>query len=182
MANRHKSEEISIVKAKQEDAESISAFYDALIQAMTALPHRPKWTMGVYPSYEDIRKLCIQEAFYLAVENDMIRGAVAIVSGGEQSHAHVPWKCKALPQDIATIHLLAVSPAVQNKGIGLMLMKYAEKLCRQRGNQVIRLDTLPESMPANRLYQKCGFTLVATDTRVYESVGSIRFHYYELSL
>ena len=182
MENHLKSTEIQIVKAREADAKRITDFYNDLIHEMINLPHSPKWIQGVYPSYDDIRELCMQEAFFLAVQNDRICGAVAVVNRGEQSHAHVSWKFNALTQEISTIHLLAVAPAVQCKGLGYRLMRIAEDICRKRGDKVIRLDTLPESIPANKLYQKCGFSLVATDTRFYDGFGRIAFHYYELPL
>lgn len=177
-----KSMEIRIIKAREADAERIAFFYETLIQNMSDHPYRPKWIKGVYPSYDDIRKRCLNEEFFLAIQEDKILGAVAVVKGGEQSHKHVLWKIKAMPEEISTLHLLAVAPEKQGQGIGHLLMKFAENLCRQQGCKVIRLDTLPESVPGNRLYQKCGFTLVATDTRFYKDVGSIDFNYYELQL
>jgi len=174
--------EIRIINAREADTKRIAFFYEALIQKMSDHPFRPKWIKGVYPSYYDIREICLNEAFFLAIQKDTILGAVAVVKGGDQNHKHVPWKIKAMPEEISTLHLLAVAPEMQRQGIGYLLVKSAENLCRQQGCKVIRLDTLPESVPGNRLYQKCGFTLVATDTRFYESVGSIDFNYYELQL
>ena len=170
------------MQADDSDAGRILSFYETLIQKMADHPYRPKWIEGVYPSYEDIYKLCLNGAFYFAAQKDAILGAIAVSEGEEPEHQHVPWKVKAAPEETSTLHLLAVAPEMQGLGIGGLLMKFAEELCRRRGSKVIRLDTLPESVPGNRLYQKRGFSLIATDTRFYANAGSIDFNYYELPL
>lgn len=177
-----KAPEMRIVQACEADARRITCFYEALIDKMSDHPYRPKWVKGIYPSYEDIWELCSGGSFSVAVREDAILGAVAVVHGGNQSHEHVAWGVKAAPDEISTLHLLAVAPEVQGRGIGFLLLKHAEGLCRQRGSRVIRLDALPENVPGNSLYRACGFSLVATDARFYESVGSIDFNYYELTL
>lgn len=178
----HGTAEMNIIKAHGADTQRIAAFYEALIEKMRNHPYRPKWIKGVYPSYDDIRRHCIDGSFFLAVQHEQILGAIAIVEGGDENHGQIPWTTSAVPEEISTLHLLAVEPEMQGRGIGFMLLKFAEDLCRHRGDTVIRLDTLPENAPGNRLYRKCGYSLVATDTRFYGGMGSIDFNYYELPL
>ena len=105
-----------------------------------------------------------------------------IVHDSDENHAQIAWNVSAPKNEITTLHLLAVDPKLQGRSIGFKLMKFAENLCRDRGDKVIRLDALPENVPGNKLYRKCGYHLVSKETRFYESAGYIGFNLYELAL
>lgn len=173
---------VNITKAKISDVQNIMTFYDSLITTMSQDPYRPKWIRGVYPSLDDIKRYCGNEECYLAVREEKIIGSVMIVHDSDENHTQIAWNVSAPKNEITTLHLLAVDPKLQGRSIGFKLMKFAENLCRDRGDKVIRLDALPENVPGNKLYRKCGYHLVSKETRFYESAGYIDFNLYELAL
>lgn len=60
---------------------------------------------------------------FLAVQYGRILGTIAVVEGGEESHGHIPWTISAAPEEISTLHLLAVELEMQGRGIGSTLLK-----------------------------------------------------------
>ena len=63
----------------------------------------------------------------------------------------------------AVLHLLAVAPSVQRRGVGKALLQFAAGCCRADGSRVLRLDTLPWNLPGKRLYMRAlGFNIAAT--------------------
>ena len=57
------------------------------------------------------------------------------------------------------IHIIAVSPPYQRRGIGLQLMKFAEEQIRQHGMKMIMVETIGDTghEPARRAYEAFGF-------------------------
>ena len=55
------------------------------------------------------------------------------------------------------IHRLCVSPEVQNRGIGKIVLNHIENQLQNMGFESVRLDVFSENPYANRLYEKCGY-------------------------
>ena len=56
---------------------------------------------------------------------------------------------------------------------------FAERAARREQCISIRLDVVKDNIPAERLYQKCGYQLVGTVSLGYEAYGLPWFHLYE---
>lgn len=68
--------------------------------------------------------------------------------------------------DAALLSSLAVSPAVQSKGVGQALVRAFAEEVRRRGGKAVYLTTdESENEKANRFYAKCGFELQDTFNR-----------------
>ena len=64
------------------------------------------------------------------------------------------------PQDqMGEVHIIAVSPAHQRKGVGQRLMQFAERQIRATGMKMIMVETIGDSghEPARRAYEAFGF-------------------------
>ena len=68
---------------------------------------------------------------------------------------------------------MAVSPDEQRKGVGRMCIEEAQRIARESGFQVIRLDAFDCAAGAGDFYRKCGFTEVARVN--YKGVPHIDF-------
>ena len=56
---------------------------------------------------------------------------------------------------------------------------FAERVSREERCVSIRLDVVKDNIPAERLYQKCGYQLAGTVSLGYEAYGLPWFHLYE---
>ena len=75
---------------------------------------------------------------------------------GEDYHA-IDWSQQVPDEKVAVIHILAVSPGYQGKGIGSEMIREAIRMAKSKGMQAIRLDALASNTPAHKLYERLGF-------------------------
>jgi ribosomal protein S18 acetylase RimI-like enzyme len=66
----------------------------------------------------------------------------------------------------ASLASIAVSKAMQKKGIGNLLLAGLEEACRKQGLQRIGLTVEADNSAARRLYEKSGWDLVKKDTNL----------------
>ena len=172
---REKRDETMIVRrALRGEEADVLAFYHDLIDRMQGQPYCPYWTKGVYPTEGDIDPAIGREDMFLAVEGAAIAGA--------PDYAKVNWATEAPPERVGVIHLLAVHPAFQGKGVGRWLLARAVEESRSRGDRVIRLDTLTWNLPGRRLYEGFGFRYCGDFEQTYPTTGTIPFSMYELPI
>jgi len=85
------------------------------------------------------------ESIWLALAGDKPAGFVGI---------------RLHPEDLmGEIHILAVSPLFQRRGIGRRLMVHAENLIRASGMKIVMVETVADSghEPARRKYEAAGY-------------------------
>ena len=117
---------------------------------------------------------------YLYKENDAIVGAMAVTMyQGEDYHA-IEWSQQVLDNEAAVIHILAVSPDCQGKGIGSEMIREAIRLAQTNGMKAIRLDALASNTPAHRIYERLGFVQRGQQHLYAENTGWTDFYFFEL--
>lgn len=180
---REKRDETMIVRrALRGEAADVLAFYHDLIDRMQGQPYCPYWTKGVYPTHGDIDLAIGRENMFLAVEGAAIAGALILNHAQAPDYAKVNWATEAAPERVGVIHLLAVHPAFQGRGVGRRLLARAVEESRSRGDAVIRLDTLTWNLPGRRLYEGFGFRYCGDFEQTYPTTGTIPFSMYELPI
>lgn len=93
----------------------------------------------------------------VVAEQDRILGYVRLhQSGPLPSHAHV-----------LRIDGLAVDPAWQGRGVGLMLVDAAVDKARRRGAAKVSLRVLAPNARARSLYEACGFSVEGVPRREF---------------
>ena len=80
---------------------------------------------------------------------------------------------------IAVIHILAVSPDAQGKGIGSEMIREAIRLAQNNGMQTIRLDALASNTPAHKIYERLGFEYRGKQHLYAENTGWTDFYFFE---
>ena len=171
-----------IRKAADGEDDNVLAFYHDLLDKMKDKEYRPSWTKGVYPARSDIHEAIRRSELFLAMDNGGIVGAFILNHSQGDGYDRVLWKTDAEADKTAVIHLLAVDPAQHGKGIGKALLRKAVEVCREAGDEVIRLDTLPRNIPGQRLYEGFGFQNCGEVELTYASTGTIPFRMYEYVL
>jgi ribosomal protein S18 acetylase RimI-like enzyme len=76
------------------------------------------------------------------------------------------------------IHKLSVSREYAGKNVPERLIHYAEKICREKNIQYLRLDCLGERSKLCEYYERHGFQLV--EKKIYASWGETAFYIKEI--
>ena len=116
---------------------------------------------------------------YLYRESDAIVGAMAITMyQGEDYHA-IEWTQQVDDNKVAVIHILAVSPDSQGKGIGSEMIREAIRMAESKGMQAVRLDALASNTPAHKIYKCLGFDYRGKQHLYAENTGWTDFYFFE---
>lgn len=163
-----------------EDFESIMAFYDDVIERTPEIATYARWSKGKHPTAEGIKAYIEEGSMYLYREKGKIVGAVAFpMYQGTDYHA-IEWSKQAADNEVAVIHLLAVSPDCQGKGIGSQMVREAINLAKEKGMKAVRLDALASNTPAHKLYERLGLEYRGKQHLYAENTGWTDFYFFEL--
>ena len=173
---------LSIRKASVGEEAAVLSFYENLIDEMRGSPYPLRWTKGVYPAADDIADAIRAGTLYVAEDGGGIIGAFIVNHTQGEGYANVNWLWRGDEAQAAVLHLLAVAPSVQRRGVGKALLQFAVDCCRADGSRALRLDTLPWNLPGKRLYEGFGFQYRGDVEVYYPSTGQIAFSMYELLL
>ena len=165
--------------ATQLDFDAIITFYDDVTERTPEMATYARWSKGKHPTVEGIRAYIDEGSMYLYREEGNIVGAMAVTMyQGEDYHA-IDWTQQVDDDKVAVIHILAVSPDAQGKGIGSEMIREAICLAQNNGMQTIRLDALASNTPAHRLYKRLGFEYRGKQHLYAENTGWTNFYFYE---
>ena len=168
--------------ARSGEAADALAFYHDLIDRMQGRPYCPYWKKGVYPTLEDLEPAIERSEMVLATEGGRIAGAFILNHTQGAGYDRVPWETAAAPGEAGVLHLLAVHPDFQGRGLAKALLADAVERSRSKGDRVLRLDTLTWNLPGRRLYEGFGFRWRGDFEETYPTTGTIPFSMYELPL
>jgi ribosomal protein S18 acetylase RimI-like enzyme len=165
--------------ATQNDYDAIIAFYDDVTERTPEMATYARWSKGKHPTVEGIRAYIDEGSMYLYRESGAIVGAMAVTMyQGEDYHA-IEWSQQIADDKVAVIHILAVSPDVQAKGIGSEMIREAIRMAESKDMQAIRLDALASNIPAHRLYERLGFEYRGKQHLYAENTGWTYFYFFE---
>jgi ribosomal protein S18 acetylase RimI-like enzyme len=136
----------------------------------------------MYPTKDDIENYIKKGAMYVLSEDDIIIGAMAVTMNQCDAYHAINWSLPLADDDVSVIHVLAVNPDYQGKGLGEILIDEATSIARNNGKKAIRLDALADNVPAHHLYEKKGFAYRGKQNLYAENTGCIDFFFFELEL
>ncbi len=166
--------------ATQNDFNAIIAFYDDVTERTPEMATYARWSKGKHPTTEGIRAYIGEGSMYLYRENDVIVGAMAVTMYQGEDYHVIDWTEQVSDDRVAVIHILAVSPDAQGKGIGSEMILEAIHLAHTRDMQAIRLDALASNTPAHKIYERLGFEYRGKQHLYAENTGWTDFYFFEL--
>ena len=129
-------------RATIEEFESIIAFYDDVTDRTPEMERFARWQKRKHPTIDGIRVYIEEGSMYTYNENDAIVGAMAVTMYQGTDYHAIEWAQQVEDNEAAVIHILAVSPDAQGKGIGSEMIREAVRLAQTNGMKAIRLDAL----------------------------------------
>lgn len=167
-------------QAEIEDFDSIISFYDDVTDRTPEIGKYARWSKRKHPTLEGIKTYIEEGSMYLYKEDNVIVGAMAVTMyQGEDYHA-IEWLQQVADDKAAVIHILAVNPDYQSKGIGTEMILDAIRLAKENGMQAIRLDALASNTPAHKIYERLGFEYRGKQHLYAENTGWTDFYFFEL--
>ena len=170
---------MKINRATTENYESIIVFYDDVTDRTPDMERFARWQKGKHPTHDGIRAYIEEGSMYLYKENDTIVGAMAVTMYQGTDYHAIEWSRQVQDNEVAVIHILAVSPDCQGKGIGAEMVREAIRRAQKSGMKAVRLDALASNTPAHRLYKSLGFEYRGQQHLYAENTGWTDFYFFE---
>ena len=165
--------------ATQNDFDAIITFYDDVTERTPEMSTYARWQKGKHPTEEGINAYINEGSMYLHRDNGKIVGAMAVTMyQGEDYHA-IDWSQQVADDEVAVIHILAISPDAQGKGVGSEMIREAIRLAQNNGMQAIRLDALASNTPAHKIYERLGFEYRGKQHLYADNTGWTDFYFFE---
>jgi ribosomal protein S18 acetylase RimI-like enzyme len=160
--------------------DSIIAFYDDATERTPDMTVYARWSKRKHPTLEGIKAYIEEGSMYLYKEQSVIVGAMSVTMyQGEDYHA-IEWSQQVSDDKVAVLHILAINPDYQKKGIGSEMVRKAINLAKEKGMQAIRLDALASNTPAHKMYERLGFEYRGKQHLYAENTGWTDFYFFEL--
>lgn len=169
-------------KAKTEDLRRVRDFYWNLIDEMKYENEKIGWKKGMYPTDEYLQDSILNGELYLLTNESGLCACVILNSACNEGYSDIPWRLGCPSDEVLIPHALAVSPAMQGRGIGTKLVHEIIRKAKSEGKKAVRLDILGTNEAAERLYIKCGFEFTAAKQLFYEDTGWTEYKMFELAL
>lgn len=166
--------------ATRQDFESIMAFYDDVIENTLEIELYARWMKGKHPTSDGIMSYIDKGTMYLYKDNGSIVGAMAVTMYQTEEYHAVEWLQNVADDEVAVIHILAVSPDRQSEGIGSEMIREAVRLVKANGMKAVRLDALASNTPAHKVYKRLGFEYRGKQLLFAENTGWTDFYFFEL--
>ena len=169
---------VVVRKAVGSDLDAIEQLYDDLNDSIVGVVEGPRWVKGVYPLRSDAEEGFAADCLYVAEMEGVIAGTVMYLNEEELSDPYkmVKWQKDFPAKETVVIHILAVHPKFQGKGVGKALLDHACVVGKEKGIKAVRLDVYETNVPAIRLYEKCGFKLVGMVDLGLEEIYGLKWY------
>ena len=141
-----------------------------------------RWIYGQHPTDAMIQSYIDGQEMYLFMDGKNIAGMTAITMYQGKDYHEVIWSQNLKDDEVAVLHILAVTPEYQGKGVSKRMMAEIISLVMEKGKKAIRLDTLASNIPAQHMYEELGFAYRGKQNLYAENTGWTDFLYYELLL
>lgn len=170
-----------IRKCNKEDIAAVGIFYDEVVQYLCENINYPKWSYKEYPSEWSVREMTEAGCQFLCLDDDKIVGAFVLNDDPQGKYENAVWGRNLESGEYMVCHTLATNPLARGKGFGRQMVDYCIDYAKSHGFKGIRLDVVPENIPARKLYEKCGFSYVG-DVDLERGLEEIpQFSLYELN-
>lgn len=144
---------MQIRQAKPSELNAIMEVYQSCVKGMIALGI-DQWDES-YPNRHIIQQDLELGDYYVGLINEEIVAGIKIDHKQDPSYLTINWADKT--NNFMVVHRLCSKTSVWGKGIGKQMMKFAEKLAKEKGCISMRLDTYINNPKAISFYKHIGY-------------------------
>ena len=164
------------------DLAAVREKYIEVIEHTKDMNMHARWIYGKHPTDAMIQSYIDRQEMYLFMDGQNVVGMIAVTMYQGEDYHEILWSQNLKDDEVASLHILAVDPEYQGKGVSERMMREIISLAKKSERKAIRLDALATNIPAQRLYEKLGFVYRGKQTLFAENTGWTDFLYYELIL
>jgi len=168
-------------RCTENDLKKTIGLYHRVIKHLEETVNYPQWS-DAHPSDESIRQAFASGELYICKDGDTVAGAAVMSEDPEGDYGAGDWSRELSPGEFLIIHVLASHPDYARKGVGGILVDGCLDVAKKAGYRAVRLDVVPENLPAVGLYQKHGFSYAGTKSLNRPGVDIPLFDLYEYNL
>ena len=173
---------MEIRKCNEKDIASVGMFYDNVVRFLCENVNYPKWTYKEYPSEKSVMEMTQKGDQFICIDNDIIVGAFVLNDDPQGKYENATWNVPLSRGEYMVCHALASATSLQGKGIGRQMVEYCIEYAKRHGDKAVRLDVVPDNIPARKLYEKCGFQHVG-EADLERGIAEIpMFSMYEINI
>ncbi len=171
--------DVRITPGTEDDLGALERLYDALNDHLAATVNYPGWKKGIYPVRADAEADIAARTLYVATVDGALAGSIVLNHEPEQPPVNGAWQVDAADAEVLSIHRFCVHPAYLRRGIGGLLLAFADAVAKSEGMKAIRLDVYEGNSAAIRAYEKSGYAYIDTVDLGLEQFGLKWFKLYE---
>ena len=131
-----------------------------------------------YPDRNSFVNDAKNQELYVFSKNDKVVACISLCKHMDEVYLPVIWKTSN--HNNLYIHRLAVHPDFQKKGVGKLLMDFAEKYARENNYISVRLDTFSVNKRNLKFYESRGYQQL--EGIYFPKQSEFPFYCYELIL
>ena len=117
-----------IRKATAADIGAIEASYNEVFDREAETGSTTSWIRGVYPTRETIERGVNAGTMYVYYIGEKLAASVILNSYQPAEYYDIPWEYPARDEEVLVIHTLVVSPGMSGRGVGSLMVAFAEGL------------------------------------------------------
>ena len=149
---------IAIEKALLNDIDELELLYNDICDYLATKEYNPGWRKGCFPTKNDALYFIKDNSLYVAKIDGKIVGSIALThtpnSESNENSRYIETKY----DDILFIHVVVVHPAYLRKGIGTIMLNFAEQLGIKERVKSLRLYVYENNYVEINTYKKNGYS------------------------
>lgn len=170
-----------VILGTEQYIDKLGQLYDEINDYLAETINYPQWEKGVYPTSIDAAAAIKKGHQFILLRENEIAGSIVLNHDQPEAYQEVKWASDPAPNQVMTIHTLAVSPHFQRLGIAGKLVAFAKAHAVEMGCVSLRLDTTIINLPAISLYEKTDFVFRGVVDLGLNLPGNNDFKLYEVT-
>lgn len=172
--------DLSFIKVGMAQFEAVAGMYARVVEKLERTVNYPKWSK-YHPSREYVADSIRRGEQFACVAGGRVIGAVVLNESPEGKYGLGAWSRDLREGEYLVLHILAVDPDYERLGVGGFLVDGSVAFAKAKGYKAVRLDIVPENLPAAELYRSRGFVSAGRVDRLREIEGIPVFEIFELN-
>lgn len=171
-----------IRKATIDDLDAIERIYNKVHDAEEEGILSTGWRRGVYPTRDTAAAALAKGELYVMDEDGRVTATARLNQSQEEAYYEVDWLYPAEDEEVLVLHTLVVDRDLRSGGRGKAFVEYYEKLARELGCKVTRLDTNARNTAACTLYPSLGYRRAGVVPTVFNGLPDVELVMFEKKL
>lgn len=160
-------------KATNEDIDSIDILYNHIHDMEEAGKTTTGWMRNIYPVRKTACDALLRGDLYVCESDGEIVASAIINNIQGKEYSECEWMYEAEDDAVSVLHTLVVEASLRKNQIGTQFVEFWEKLAKEEGYKVLRMDTNVRNEIARSFYAKRGYREVGAVGTVFNGIPGV---------